>query len=146
MPKKASKSNGASPAVQLNGAGPRIHLTDEGQREELYQWFRDRVRRDPEMLAVLASKPEIRVSFQRPVIEANANTLRGRLAMMIRNGFFKEPTNASRAFDELQRTWRNVGKPNVYKECDSLTEMGFLTKEENGYQAVAGMKISTVEA
>jgi hypothetical protein len=39
-----------------------------------------------------------------------------------------------------------VGKPNVYKECDALTELGFLTKEDGGYQAVPGMKISITEA
>jgi len=110
--------------------------------EQIYQFVRRRALQDPELLSVLAAKPELRVTVTRPVIEADGNTLRGRLALLIHKGFFAQPTNASRAYDELARTWRNVGKPNVYKECDALTEMGFLTKEEGGYQAVPEMKIT----
>lgn len=48
--------------------------------------------------------------------------------------------------NELTRRGVSVAKPSVYKECDILTEMGFLRKEQGGYQAVPGMKVNIVEA
>jgi hypothetical protein len=34
----------------------------------------------------------------------------------------------------------------VYRELDKLAELGFLTKEDGGYQAVAGMKVRIIES
>ena len=120
--------------------------TECSDLEEIWQFVKRRALEDPEILSILAARPELRVTVTRPILEADGNTLRGRLALLIHKGFFKEPVNASRAYDELVRTWRNVGKPNVYKECDALTELGFLTKEESGYQTVPGMKMTVTEA
>jgi Fe2+ or Zn2+ uptake regulation protein len=53
---------------------------------------------------------------------------------------------ANAAYEELKRLGRRVAKPGVYRECDKLAELGFLTREADGYQAVEGMKIRTVEA
>lgn len=118
----------------------------EDDREELYQWFRDRIRQDPEMLRVLVSKPSITVTIERPTIESNGKTLRGALAQLIAEKFFDTPQKGQTAFDELQRRGRSISKPNVYRECDSLAELGFLTKEDGGYHAVSGMKVRIVEA
>jgi hypothetical protein len=46
----------------------------------------------------------------------------------------------------LLRIGRRVAKPGVYKECDNLAELGFLTKEADGYQSVPEMNIRTVES
>ncbi len=126
--------------------GKTTATRDLPELEQIWQFIKRRALQDPDVLAVLAAKPEIRVTIARPIIETDGNTLRGRLALLIQRDFFREPVSASRAYDELVRTWRNVGKPNVYKECDALTELGFLTKEDDGYQAVPGMKISLIEA
>ena len=101
------------------------------------------IRRDPAMLAeVEAIRPEIRVSVQKQVVQLDASTLRGKLALMIADGHFESPTNGNSAFNELKRRGQSVAKPNVYRELDKLAESGFLLKLENGYQAVSGMKIS----
>lgn len=100
----------------------------------------------PALLKVLVSKPELRVEVQRQVIEANDTTLLGRVAMLLSEGFFEEATSANTAHNELVRRGKGNAKPNVYKACDQLTTMGFLTKEpQGGYKAVAGMKVNVVE-
>lgn len=119
---------------------------DEAQYEAIYQWIRDRARRDPELLTLLVSKPELRIQVERPVLEANGNSLRGALGMLITKGFFKSPAKGQAAYEELMRMGRNPSKPNVYRECDALAALGFLTKEADGYQSVPDMKIRTVEA
>jgi hypothetical protein len=123
-----------------------IPVYDKDAREEVYQWIKKRAMQDPELLTVLVSKPELRVKVERPVLEVNGNSLRGALGLMITKGFFQKPVTASAAYSELLRIGRRVAKPGVYKECDNLAELGFLTKEADGYQSVAEMKIKTVEA
>lgn len=114
-----------------------------GDEEATYQRFKTRLMKEaPKLLRVLAIAPEIEVATERETIEVDGKSLRGRLALLILKGWFDEPHNASLAWTELKRTGKDPGKPNVYKECDRLVEVGFLTKESDGYQAVAGMKSS----
>lgn len=99
----------------------------------------------PAILKLLAGRPEIELSVTRHTIEMNEKTLGGRLAKLIVDGFFDDGATASAAHTELQRLGRGSAKPNVYRECDKLAELGFLTKESNGYRSVGGMKINVVE-
>lgn len=39
-----------------------------------------------------------------------------------------------------------TSKPNVYRECDNLAAMGFLTKVDGGYQTVPDMRDNIVRA
>jgi hypothetical protein len=127
------------------GAAERLvgTVTDE----VLYQAFKARlIAEAPAVLQVLGDKPELRVAVERRTIEANGDTLIGRLAILISKGFFDEATKAYAAFVELNRRGIGSAKPNVYKACDQLAKLGFLTKEADGYKTVAGMKINIVEA
>lgn len=111
--------------------------------EALYQRFKARLMKEaPKLIKVLAIAPEIEVESVRETIEVDGKSLRGRLALMILKGWFDEPHNASAAWTELKRTGKDPGKPNVYAECDKFVERGFMTKEPEGYQAVASMKSS----
>lgn len=85
------------------------------------------------------------MTISRPKIQMTEDTLSGRLAGLIASGFFESGATASAAYTELQRLGRGSAKPNVYKECDKLAAMGFLTKESNGYRTVDGMKVNIVE-
>jgi hypothetical protein len=121
-------------------------MARDASMEEIYAYVKRRAMEDPELLAVLLAKPAIRVTVSRPTIEADGQSLRGSLALLISEDFFKEVVSASRAYTELVRRGRKVAKPGVYNECDNLANLGFLTKENGGYQAVPGMKINIVEA
>jgi hypothetical protein len=102
--------------------------------------------KDPVLLKAIASKPELEVAVKRVTIEADGDSLRGRLAKLIAEGFFDETIGGTSAHTELQRRGVGSAKPNVYKELDRLTSLGFLTKEQGGYCAVPGMKVRITEA
>ncbi len=96
-------------------------------------------------LVVTAEKPELNVTVQRKVIEVDGGTLRGRTAQLIAAGWFDAPRRNVDLLRELQRHGFSTAPPNISRELNGLAEMGFLTKEGEGYQAVAGMKINIRE-
>jgi hypothetical protein len=99
----------------------------------IYSEMKHRAQNDPGILHLLASRPELRVQIEVPVLEADGKTLRGGIALLIHRGFFAAPKNGNTTFNELQRLGRKTAKPNVYRELDNLAELGFLTKEPDGY-------------
>ena len=109
---------------------------------ELYQTILARLLKEPAIIKLQTRKPELQVTETREIIDLSDTTLRGRLAKLIAKGFFDEPKNGNTAFNELKRLGFPTAKPNVYRECDALTAMGFLTKEASGYQAVSDMKVN----
>lgn len=113
--------------------------------DAIYAEVKRRASNDPSILAVLAEKAELTVTVQRKVVQASHDSLRGKVAILISEDFFASVTSANTAYNELIRRGASVAKPSVYKECDILTGMGFLTKESGGYQAVPGMKVNIIE-
>jgi hypothetical protein len=89
------------------------------------------------LLKVVASRPELDVTVQRHVVEADGNSLRGRIAQLLAGGWFQDVKTGHGTFLELKRLGFSTSKPNVYKECDKLAALGFLTKESGGYRVVA---------
>jgi hypothetical protein len=110
--------------------------------ESIYKYIRVRLRSEPALLKLAMEVPQIEVSYERPTLEVDHKTLRGRLANLIAQGFFDEARTGSAAHSELTRRGFSTATPNVYKELDRLAEMGFVTKEANGYASVEGMKVS----
>lgn len=133
-----------TPAVPAIADGPSTSLTEEGY-QALKRRFIEDLRQEPAILRVLAAKPELAVEVQRQVVEASGDTLRGRLALLIAEGYFDEGRTGNAAYQELQRRGFPTAKPNVYREADKLAALGFLTKEESGYRAVPGMKVNIIE-
>jgi hypothetical protein len=113
--------------------------------EEIKARLLEELPREPGVLKILATRPELRVEIERPVIEASGDTLFGRLAQLVAEGFFDEARAGNAAFQELKRRGFATAKPNVYREADKLAAKGFLTKEGDGYKAVPGMKVNVVE-
>jgi hypothetical protein len=113
--------------------------------EATYQYIRKRLREeDPKDLLSLLTLPEMHVKIERPVITANGDSLFGRMAQLIKEGFFKEIQGARAATAEaVRRGWCHPKTPfmRVQDPLDKLTGMGFLTRETEGYLAVVGMKI-----
>lgn len=137
LPPRSEPERALAPQTQV------LHAGFELDEEALYQAFKARLMKEaPAILKVLAVKPELRVVETSPTIELDGKTLRGRLARMIADGFFDDPKAGNAAFNELKRVGFKTAKPNVYRECDALAEMGFLTKESDGFHAVADMKRS----
>jgi hypothetical protein len=107
--------------------------------------FLRQLRAHPEVVHVLLQQPTIRVNVERPVVEVGGKSIAGRAALLVHDGFFKEAHTGSAAYQEMIRRGWGHDKRSVYRELDSLAEMGFLTKEEAGYLAVSGMKLERRE-
>lgn len=118
-----------------------------GDIEAVYQTIKARLASEaPALLRVLTVKPEIEVRVERKTVVMDETKPIGRVAKLIAEDFFSSPISPNAAHVELQRLGKGTSKPNVYKICDDLAAMGFLTKETSGYQAVEGMKVNIVEA
>lgn len=117
-----------------------------GDEEALYQRFKRRLLQElqaeaPALLKLLGSRPELEVQIERPTIQIDGATLRGRLAQFIVEGWFDEPKSPNAAFNELARRGHKTAKPNVYRELDKLAELGFVTKEAAGFQIASGATV-----
>jgi hypothetical protein len=139
--------DGAKAGGENGAGGPSSPAPSYEQlRDQIYRYVINRAMGDTRVLAVLVNRPEISVTINRQTIETDGATLRGALAVLLSKKFFDTPQNGNAAFNELKRMGKAVAKPNVYRELDKLAELGFVTKEETGYQAVPGMKVQIVEA
>lgn len=117
------------------------------EEEDLYQRLKTRlIKEAPFLIRVLNETVGIDVRELRQTIDVDGKSLRGRVALLILRGFFDQITSANAAYNEFKRVGFSIAKPTVYSECNKLTEMGFLTKEKDGYQAVAAMKSSIRKA
>ena len=125
-------------AVEANGAPLDM--------DAIYAEVKRRATADVSILALLRARPEIEVTIVRKKIDAGEETLMGRLGILLSDGFFDEAVTANKAFSELKRRGFSVAVPSVYRECDKLALLGFMTKETNGYRAVEGMKVNIVKA
>jgi hypothetical protein len=124
---------------------------DEAQYEAIYQWMRARARRDPDIIAMLVTKPELRISVARPVLELDESSIIGRIGILITKKFFDTPKTSQDVFRELVRIGHISAKAvklggKVGQDVSKLASLGFLTYETDGYQSVPDMKIRTVEA
>lgn len=129
--------NGGEPVVVQKTAG-------EPGRYDFDLIYNEIVRRaqnDPGILQLLATRPELRVVIEPKVLDVDGTKLRGGIALLLHQGFFEHPQSGYAVFSELQRIGRKVAKRTVYDELDRIAEMGFLTKEETGYQAT-DLKVS----
>jgi hypothetical protein len=132
--------------ASANGPEPSV-LSDALYSQILTRLLQD-APTNPQVLQLLASRPEIIVRVQKQSVDLDGTTLRGRLAVLIAENFFDRIANGNAAWQELNKRGIGSAKPNVYRELDKLTEMGFLLKVDGGFQTAPGMKVSkkTIEA
>jgi len=123
--------NGGAPIANITAlpAGVAIGIA------QIYAEVKLRAQNDPGILELLSRRPELRVTIEPEVLEVDGKTLRGGIASLIHKGFFATAKNGNTTFNELQRLGRKIAKPNVYRELDNLAEIGFLTKEVDGFLA-----------
>ena len=121
-----------------------------GDLDALYRYILGRAaKEDLKTLRVLVERPELVVEVKRQTIEANGSTLRGAIAILISEKYF----DAVREFSDVRKDLVRRGflgskAPNlqISQALQGLVELGFLTKEDTGYQAVPGMKIQIRES
>jgi hypothetical protein len=139
-----------NPSVAWPSGGGGILSSANGGFEALYRYVVDRAAKDPGILELLARRPELRVAVDRPVVQADGETPRGRLALLIFEDFFQAPRTVEDIRREfLRRGWIGSKTNNSVffhrNALPSLVESGFLSKEPTGYLTVPGMKVSIRE-
>jgi len=121
----------ASKVLRQDSADPRT----DWSWDAMYDYIKQRAMNDPGILQLLATKPELRITVEQKTLEADGDSLRGGIALLLQRGFFSAPKNGNAVFKELQRIGRKVATRTVYDELERIAEWGFLTKESEGYQA-----------
>jgi hypothetical protein len=118
--------------------------------DAVYRYIVDRAAKEqePAVLSLLVERPELMVNVERKKLQADGKSLRGALAILISEKFF----DSAREFadvrkDLIRRGFLGSKAPNlqISQALQGLVELGFLTKEDTGYQCVAGMKINILE-
>jgi hypothetical protein len=119
-----------------------------GAEVSLVEQVKAAILRDPAAKMIIASIiPELEVLTTRRVIKIDGDSLKGRLAQLIKAGYFDSGAKGYSAWQELCRTGKDPGKANVYRALSDLRDEGFLTKEgEEGFTAVPGMKVNVIAA
>jgi hypothetical protein len=138
----------ASDTLFKEGLNPTLG-GDVQSLDSIYAYVKSRAQTDPGVLQLLTDRSELRVQIERPVVTADTNTLFGRMAQLISEGFFKEVQGSRIVTAEaVRRGWCHRKTPfmRVQDPLDKLTAMGFLTRETEGYKAVTGVKIKVEEA
>lgn len=125
------------PAIASNG-----HIDEES----LFQRFRDRLMRDPVVLRILAERPTIELAIEVTKVAVDGSSLKGRVALLIQRDFFKSAKRHNEVVKELERTGPQVNSGNTATALKDFVKLGFLTNEETGYLAVAGMKVNLVKS
>ena len=143
-------AHGAGEATKMasSASDDRATLVAGKTLGEIYDYVTDRARRDNGILQLLSTRPELRVTIQRPTIELDDSKLGGKIARLIADGFFDKPKDRAAVAAELIR--RGGLKPKTNLKILSpflaqLTEQGYLTAESEGYLAVPGIKVYIVE-
>jgi len=116
--------------------------------EPLFNQFLLRARHDPGVIKLLREVPEIAVNVKRRTLEMSDESTDGRIALLISQKFFDSPQDGGTITKEFKRRgWFDQKSSNaaVIKPLAKITEMGFLIRDGNQYQAVPGMKVHIVE-
>jgi hypothetical protein len=145
---KQSIGPAVSDGLFKEGLNPRIG-GDVQSLDSIYAYVKSRAQTDPGVLQLLTDRSELWIKIERPVVTADTKTLFGRMAQLVSEGFFKEVQGSRIATAEaVRRGWCHPKTPfmRVQDPLDKLTAMGFLTREAEGYKAVAGMKVKIEEA
>lgn len=137
VPMPVGGNAGASVARALDA------LPGAGDAEELmFRRFRDRLLRDPIVLKVLATEKRIEVVTKEQTIEADGSTMAGRVALLLRDGFYDEGKTGNATWMELRRrgypSKANVPPGSLYEFLTRLAADGFLTVEGKVYSTNVG--------
>lgn len=111
------------------------------QGEEIYQFVKRRLMTEsPSLVAVLLEQPEVTVTIDRPVVQADGSTLKGRVARLVHSGFYASSKTSGATRTEMKRTGPDVNSGNLSKELAWWVSKGFLTAESDGFLEVSGMR------
>jgi hypothetical protein len=143
---------GVSDAAERSSRGPDTGAGATAPRgdvdDALYQAIKARLLAEaPALLRLIVQEPELEVSVERRVVEAEGDSTLGRVARLIKADFLADSRRFSEILRELERTGTRVNNKSLSVALKELVVGGFLTKESvDRYRAVPHMKVRVVEA
>lgn len=147
LEKRPAAPVGATHLAPSNGHQAPIGSTIDLDIEHIYSIVKERLSDEaPSIIRLLTVKPEIEVTVERETVTINNSKWLGRVAGMVAEGYFDTPRKAGDVFREASRRGMAGVAPRADEACKSLWSMGFLTREEDGFKAVKGMKVRILEA
>ena len=124
----------------IGGPAPDLQHVPDSLLDALLGRLVARAKETPSILALLRVVPEIEVKLERRTVQVDGATTKGRIVMLLANGFYDEGATNSGTRTELKRTGSDVNNANIGRVLGELQRDGFMTLEGDRYKAVAGMK------
>lgn len=122
---------------------PTIPLAD---LDAIYKAVKARLAEEaPELMRVLVRAPEIELHITRHTIEVDGDTLRGRIARLIADGFFGVARTSADIGNELKKSGTLPSNIELGNELKNLMRMGFFTRDNKWLTLVPDMKVRVVE-
>jgi hypothetical protein len=115
--------------------------------EDRYQQFKRRLLDEaPAIIQLLTSRPEIELRVQRKTVAVDETSVKGRVAKLLANDFFKEPQGQGDTRTELRQSGPDVNTGTLSKVFAELLADGFLRKHGmTKYIEVPGMKVNVID-
>lgn len=134
----------ASGARSTRASRPHAEVESSADLAAIVGRVRQELLRDPVALKVISTRPTIEVAVHHQVVEASDGDVKGRIALLLKKGFFDEPKGVGVLCGELKRRGFETAPANLYKPMDWFALAGFVTKEtvggQVGYQGVPEMR------
>lgn len=83
--------------------------------------------------------------MKRRYLEATGDSLRGRIARMIAGDFWSKARTSAEVLGELQKSGISPSNIELGNELKSLTQLGFLSRDNKWYSVVDGMNVNIIE-
>lgn len=131
----------ATPAAvpERNGTPPAF------DKEALYSEFRSRLLKEPPVVKAIAAAPALVLEERTVDLTFDSGSFKGRIARLIAHGFFDSAKKSRDVYMELKRTGGEPNNKNLSMALDEFRNIGLLTEEPDGFQAVANMKRKIIQ-
>ena len=120
---------------------PPMSIRGPGGADDIVDAVLDRVKTLPEVLRVRFAEQRIEIDHQPVTITVEGDTFKGRVARLIRSGFFDEPRTNGEVTAILNKTGKPVHASNVSRDMKYFVETEFLQwADSTHYQSTASAR------
>ncbi len=146
-PRVSQKGSTIDRPLTVSLSSEVVDAADDVKRFERFKkWLLDDLREDPVFVRLLAQRPELVVEFTPRRVTLQGDTLRGRLARLIAQGWFATTRAVGTCRTELKRTGADPGGGgNLADALNGFVKDGFLTRDGDGYILAPDVKITEKE-
>ena len=143
LTRQVASGAGAAAATADHAAG-NGHVDEDA----LFDRIKARLLADADLVEIADSRPAMRIKVDRPTIEVDGSTPKGRIGLLIARGFFDDGKISAKVRAEMERTGPGTNNATVAAALKEYLKLGFLTVEGRIYTTAPGAvdRIVEVEA